>query len=561
MPYRAAPEELRPRAAPRESVVSELARQFADAYAFLRELVQNALDAGASRIEVRVERDDGDEVSTSVTDDGSGMDRETLEGPLVTLFSSSKERDPGKIGKYGVGFVSVFAIEPEEVVVETWRAGEAWTMRLAPDHNYALDRAAPRDGSGTTVLLRHRMDRDAFVAHAARAQAALETWCRHVERPITLVVHDRAQGDDASRRRIDRPFAVHGSVTLVAREAEHAIAIGCVVGEQHLPWPEDEPRDVVAAFYNRGLLLHAARDPFPGLEAVRFKVDSPALAHTLSRDDVRRDETFERALDAVRALASRKLPRAIRDALAGAAATSHAGKDEAPYVAALAAAVHGAALDADAIAVPLVDAIEGRTVLSASELGRLYREGACPFAPRPDELTTALARRGLPVVRARGAALVPLLERALARPMRAAEATFTRVVELAPTELGEPDAALLGAVAEALAAAGEKVARVTLGRFDGAPGHEGAAIVPEDALEDGEVVVAARDLLRHATRWPARAVVLLDDASPMIGAARRPGRTRERAHVLARVLLLDRGGALSPRASDRLLAWALAEGP
>ena len=49
-----------------------MVRQFADRHAFLRELVQNGIDAGATRIDVRLERGPDGAVRTSVEDDGAG---------------------------------------------------------------------------------------------------------------------------------------------------------------------------------------------------------------------------------------------------------------------------------------------------------------------------------------------------------------------------------------------------------------------------------------------------------------------------------------------------------
>jgi hypothetical protein len=116
-PYRSPREERAAPAAPPPGLVADMVQQFADPYAFLRELVQNGLGAGARRIGARVERMHDGVASTSVSDDGCGMSREVIEGPLLTLFSSSKEGDDDTIGKYGVGFVSVFALTPERVEV------------------------------------------------------------------------------------------------------------------------------------------------------------------------------------------------------------------------------------------------------------------------------------------------------------------------------------------------------------------------------------------------------------------------------------------------------------
>jgi molecular chaperone HtpG len=487
------------------------------------------------------------------------MDRATLEGPLVTLFSSSKEHDEGKIGKYGVGFVSVFAIEPLDVVVATRRAREAWMMRLLPDYSYELEPAEPREPSGTRVTLHHRMDRDAFEAHVARSRAALASWCRHIGKPLAFVVHDRAEDAPRSALRIDRPFGVHGGVSIVARSAIGAIAVGTIAGEEHRPVPADEPVGLVAGFYNRGLTLHETRERFAGLDGVRFKVDSPKLAHTLSRDDVRRDDTFHRALAEVRGVVADRLPRAVRDALDDAAARAHRGEDEAAYRAALAAATAGPCrVPRDDVAVPLTDPFGARgstrTVADAAELARAHGRGPYPFAAAPDALTATLAARGRPVVRAESAETVTAIERALGATLGNASTLFTRALVV-----DEPPGELTSALGEALASAGARTRRVAFARFEGAPAHADAAVVPESELVHGEAVIAARDLLRFAARWPDDAVVLLDVASPAIAAARRPGRTRERAHLLARVLLLDRGEPLTPRASDKLLAWALDE--
>src|SRR4029079_304220 len=93
--------------------VTQMVRQFADALAFYRELVQNSIDAGATSIEVRIslQSDDAGQPTLRivVSDDGCGMDRAAIETCLLVLFRSSKDGDATKIGKFGVGFFSVFA--------------------------------------------------------------------------------------------------------------------------------------------------------------------------------------------------------------------------------------------------------------------------------------------------------------------------------------------------------------------------------------------------------------------------------------------------------------------
>src|SRR5262245_4755800 len=213
-PYRSRRED-KPAAAPRTGLVADMVRQFADPYAFLRELVQNGIDAGASALSVHISRESGDLSITTVTDDGSGMTPEIMEGPLLTLFSSSKEDDLTKIGKYGVGFVSVFALEPEEVQVLTSCGGRAYLLRLHVDHRYTIEEAPPRSGSGTSVSLLKRMDGPRFARYAAAARLSLSRWCRHAERPIRLRI---SPGNGATtEERIDTSLAVAAPIMVTAR--------------------------------------------------------------------------------------------------------------------------------------------------------------------------------------------------------------------------------------------------------------------------------------------------------------------------------------------------------
>ena len=178
--YRSAPLEL-PRRSAEPGLVDDVVRQFADPYAYLRELVQNALDAGSPNIEVRVQRDGRGRVTTAVVDAGTGMSRVTLEGPLLTLFASPKENDSEAIGKYGIGFVSVLACEPVHVEVCSRVGDETWLLRLFGDHSYELESAPPRAGVGTTVTLLQTMTSAEMAAHCRRVR---RTWrCSASRRP------------------------------------------------------------------------------------------------------------------------------------------------------------------------------------------------------------------------------------------------------------------------------------------------------------------------------------------------------------------------------------------
>ena len=73
---------------PAAEALSALVDQFSQRSAFVRELIQNSLDAGSGRVELHVAEDD-DELIVSVRDDGEGMSLEIIQNYLLVLFSSS----------------------------------------------------------------------------------------------------------------------------------------------------------------------------------------------------------------------------------------------------------------------------------------------------------------------------------------------------------------------------------------------------------------------------------------------------------------------------------------
>lgn len=59
-------------------------------------------------------------------DFGNGMTLEDGERYLKKIFGTSKAEDIEKTGRFGVGFISVFAFEPDKVMVESTKGGESW---------------------------------------------------------------------------------------------------------------------------------------------------------------------------------------------------------------------------------------------------------------------------------------------------------------------------------------------------------------------------------------------------------------------------------------------------
>lgn len=577
-PYRARQESAPTPASPTTGLVADMVRQFADPYAFLRELVQNGIDAGARALEVRIERSADGTVATSVTDDGSGMSLDVIQGPLLTLFESSKEGDSKKIGKYGVGFVSVFATDPDEVQVNTWRDGQAWLVRLLKDHSFEVNDAGPREGSGTTVTLLKRLEEPAgsqpsvLAMHEARATEALRTWCRHAQCPIHITVVDHGSREEPRRARIDRPIEVVAPFWVTESFDDAIIVAGTSAGSHHLKEKlesvsEIELGESFAGFYNRGLTLFESQHPLSDeLRGIRFKVMSPHLQHTLSRDNVRRDEAFERAMMRVHEVVKGALRPKLLVELARRAERAARGEDEAAYAGALEAALCPTlAPDPDEITLPLTDPVGGSSVLRGIGAhvpigGKLLRgkpllRGEPLFeAPESNELTRALAAAGTRVFKASPAGIAAALEHRFSIDFEEPRAMFALVRRWAPSKPDARDQELCEGVREALAKAGEPVAGVGLCSIQGAWAKHTAVMVPEDG--EMERVHSAEELRKWWGSFSKKHVLLLNASADAVYFARkRKASDRGAAAILlAKTVLLEAGGGpLSAGANDKML--------
>jgi len=378
-PYRTAPDSAEAEAPRDAGIVGEVIEQFADPMAFYRELVQNAIDAGSPDVVVRLNHDPGDGLMrVTVEDQGEGMNREVIENQLLVLFRSTKEGDESKIGKFGIGFASVLAARPRLVVIQTARDGHKLTVHLRPDLSYDLFTAGRVARAGTTVELEIPMGDWQLDQFVAASRQALERWCRHACVPIRLVV-GRVGAPPSSDQRIDQPLGLDECLVQVRATSPDGQTTAVVgLGADARPY---------AGFFDHGLTLHEGDEPLIG--RLRFKVQDRRLGHTLSRDNVRRDRAFDRAVGFVRRVATSLLPSVISAQLRSSAEVDH-GRHRA-LLAALGAA--GISLPDSAWAFPLVEPMGERRAVTVSDLRRP------PWgARRSSQVTVALASAGVPVV-------------------------------------------------------------------------------------------------------------------------------------------------------------------
>lgn len=281
------------------SIVKDLVDQFDRPLDFFRELIQNSIDAGSNRIDVSFEHD-GEKVIIHVEDDGEGMDEYIIDNFLLVLFRSTKEDDFTKIGKFGIGFVSVFAPRPDMVRLWTAKNGESWRLDF-PDYRRYEKYKLSKLREGTLLELLKKMPKGQAETMAKDARDTIRFWCRHADCRIYFSAFGSAP------ELLSEPFGLAGSSLRYEEE-------GTVI---ELAFTADEKP--FYGFYNRGLTLMEGKDAlFPG---VSFKAKSRYLEHTLTRDNVMKDENYDKLMAIVQRLVNEQLPPRLQEELGKASAS------------------------------------------------------------------------------------------------------------------------------------------------------------------------------------------------------------------------------------------------
>jgi hypothetical protein len=274
-----------------DEVFKNLVDQFSDPFTCLRELVQNALDAGSQSIEVKTRYlDDPGGVMLEIRDFGGGMTRDIIDTKLTRLFASDKENDLTKIGKFGIGFVSVFSLKPELVIVDTGRDGEYWRIAFDGGTDFALFRLH-EPIEGTSVRLHKTLPSEEFDGFVERCHATLSLWCRHSSVAITF-----------NGETINRDLVVDSVVRVDIRSPLGRFNVGVCSGQ---PYPY--------GLYNSGLtLMEGNQETIPG---ITYKILSNHLEHTLTRDAVIKDDNYAKVVSTLEGLIKNDLLAAVAKSL------------------------------------------------------------------------------------------------------------------------------------------------------------------------------------------------------------------------------------------------------
>lgn len=493
MAYRDGEAPSAPREPSKDGLVADMVRQFADPYAFVRELVQNGIDAGASRMVVAAYQDASGMAFFEVQDDGCGMDLAVLEGPLLTLFNSGKERSD-TIGQYGVGFVSVLALEPDAVEVRTWCDGNALRLLLAADYSYEIFDEGKREGSGSCIVLRKAMEAAAFELSCDALERSLLYWCRHAEIPIQL--RRTSWGGATTTTEVRSAFQLDTTLCVASYSGQASYLLGA-----QATMTEDGQSDSFAGFYNRGLTLYETTAPqHRQLEGLRFKAMDAQFKHTLSRDNVIRDAVYKEALSRIVELVpllKKELAAVLLvSAQAGSAGAKKQSRDGrlwsgSDFVNLLYLAQKPSLeLNREQLVFPLVELSAGRTWASARELLEHEYVG---YSECSSVLTKALAQRGVPVILLlpeRRGQMLNSMQKIFRSALRPIDRLYTVLVPCGSDALTEAEAELCRDCETIFHRAGVRIGGIRMADTSGEP--ERAATVG----------AGAEPLLLNKASWP-----------------------------------------------------------
>jgi hypothetical protein len=311
-----------------EQALEQLVHQFARPMDFIRELVQNSIDAGTPRIEIWVDWSEPEGTATQgvlqihVDDFGEGMDESIIDSQLTRMFSSTKENDLTKIGKFGIGFTSIFAMNPSAVVVHTGRHGESWEIFFHADRSFDKVRL-DRPVRGTQITLFKELHPAHVDSTISELREVLVYWCEHSSVPIQfsgsgpLQQPEAAQGSDPWAG-FDAPAEITSAAETIARPMDLDTDIKVRLEQDGVEVIVGYLEDASHSFFNGGITLVRTTAtgtidyPGPPLHHLSFKVKYRMLEHTLTRDNVIQDAAWAKTLEVVQE-ASRLLPSMLVD--------------------------------------------------------------------------------------------------------------------------------------------------------------------------------------------------------------------------------------------------------
>jgi hypothetical protein len=283
----------------RERARIEADRYGPDPWIFVRELLQNGRDAGATRITITVFEGPG-WAKIRCRDDGEGMSFEHARRYLFSLYASSKEENSNQVGRFGVGFWSILRFDPERIVIRS-RCGDdpAWEVTLDGQLENAR-RAETSMGRGTEIVLERESPE--YDEHGSLVRRVFDAAHQNGRFLCMRDDPERALSVEINGRAINEPFQLPApSARFVKSRVRGVVGLGSA------------PR---VELFSRGLRVRSAaclddllthtghtahsrvRFPeLPGALAPQALLESDGLDLLLSRNDARDTRTLRRLVE------------------------------------------------------------------------------------------------------------------------------------------------------------------------------------------------------------------------------------------------------------------------
>lgn len=281
----------------------EADRYGSDSWVFVRELLQNARDAGAKTVRFETARE-ADRERITCRDDGSGMSFAHARQYLFTLYASSKRGRSQTAGRFGIGFWSILRFDPQTIIVRSRPTdGDGWQVRLDGELERMVREAATVT-PGTEVVVERPLSKTNLGERVRRAvlkDAPFLSRRGRGDRPLEVTVNGRrvrAEPELPPPSMSFRRRGLRGAVGLGAKPLVEIFAHGLRVRDAAAL---DE---LLLADGRTGPSLPSATD---GL-APRVIIDSRELSVLMARGDAREDRALRRLV----AIGHRELGRLVR---------------------------------------------------------------------------------------------------------------------------------------------------------------------------------------------------------------------------------------------------------
>lgn len=312
---------------------------YSDPRVALREMIQNAHDSCqrrivedreitlySPRIDITI---DSENRRITIADNGSGLTEQEIHDYLATvgrgytaelrerLQFGDRDEALALIGQFGLGMLSAFIVaERVEMVTRSFQPGQpAWVWSSAGEETYTFA-PAQRDEPGSTFTLYLKLAGE-FLLNEEVVRRAIRTYADFLQAPIHLngearpvnvidAPWHRGQGQEAYSRFIAERFGANLPLAVIPLH-DHSETVSLPDGTQDeivmplggvLFIPTGSIVSVreygdVTVYIRRMFITDEERELLPRwARFVRGVVDCPALRPTVSREQVRHDETF-----------------------------------------------------------------------------------------------------------------------------------------------------------------------------------------------------------------------------------------------------------------------------